>query len=107
MTVKDIEIGESPVEQAGVLLNAFSLQMVEAFPATISVEEVAELPVGLVSYVGHKDTAAVLGVEYRRENVILKKGDMAYVAQIQGGRLPEGATTLPAGFTFKFLKVSI
>lgn len=30
-----------------------------------------------------------------------------YVAQLQGGRLPEGATKLPDGFKFRFLLVHI
>ena len=37
----------------------------------------------------------------------LKKGDTLYVAQLTGGRLPEGATELPEGFSFKFLKVEL
>lgn len=89
------------------LLNAFSLQMLETIPATIKVEEVDSLPADLESAIGHADTANILGVEMRRVNVILKSGDIAYVAQLQGGRLPEGSTTLPPGFTFKFLKVTI
>lgn len=35
------------------------------------------------------------------------EGDVAYVAQLQGGRLPEGSTTLPKGFSFKFIKATI
>jgi len=30
-----------------------------------------------------------------------------YVAQLQGGRLPEGSTTLPEGFSFKLLKINV
>ena len=89
------------------LLNAFSIQMLAEFPASVTFEEVNELPEGLESAVGHKDTAAVLGVEMNRINVTLKKGDVAYVAQLMGGRLPEGATTLPEGFSFKYLKVTV
>lgn len=88
------------------LLNSFSLQMVDV-PCSITVEEVDEFPASLESAVGHADTAAVLGVSCNRVNVHLTKGDVAFVAQLQGGRLPEGTTTLPEGFTFKFLKVSI
>ncbi|WP_308687275.1 hypothetical protein [uncultured Treponema sp.] len=40
-------------------------------------------------------------------NVKLKKGDTVFVAQLQGGRLPEWCTKLPEGFTFRFLKVEI
>ena len=88
------------------LLNAFSLQMVDV-PCEVRFTEVDVLPDGLTSAVGHQDTANVLGVECNRINVHLSKGDIAYVAQLQGGRLPEGSTTLPEGFTFKFIKVEI
>ena len=64
-------------------------------------------PAGLTSAIGHQDTANVLGVPMNRVNVHLSKGDVAYVAQLMGGRLPEGSTTLPDGFTFKFIKVTI
>ena len=89
------------------LLNAFSLQMLQDFPISVKITEVSELPQGLISAIGHQDTANVLGVPMARINVALKKGDVAYVAQLQGGRLPEGSTTLPEGFTFRFLKVEI
>lgn len=88
------------------LLNAFSLQMVEP-NCSIRLTEVYELPYGLTSAVGHQDTANVLGVTMNRINVHLSKGDTAYVAQLQGGRLPEGSTTLPDGFSFKFIKVEV
>ena len=88
------------------LLNAFSLQMVDV-PCTVYFEEVDALPDGLTSAIGHQDTANVLGVPMNRVNVHLTKGDVAYVAQLQGGRLPEGATTLPDGFSFKFIKVNV
>jgi hypothetical protein len=88
------------------LLNAFSLQMVDV-PCNVSFTEVNSLTSGLISAVGHSDTAKVLGVECNRVNVHLSKGDVAYVAQLMGGRLPEGSTTLPKGFTFKFIKVEV
>lgn len=94
------------MEKQSYLLNAFSLQMVDV-PCSVKFEEVSELPKGLTSAVGHQDTANVLGVEMRRVNVHLYPGDVAYVAQLMGGRLPEGATTLPDGFTFKFVKVTV
>lgn len=104
------------------LANAFSLQMVSNFPCDIHVEEIdgiqadyiciqantpEEYPHHIISAVGHADTANVLNVPCNRINVSLKKGDTLYVAQLIGGRLPEGSTTLPEGFTFKFLKVTI
>lgn len=60
-----------------------------------------------VSVVGHPDTARVLGVAFNRTSIHLHKGDILYVAQLRGGRLPEGATTLPDGFTFSYEKVTI
>ena len=90
--------------------NAFSLQMLSVFPAQINVREVAKseaLSADNVSVVGHPDTARVLGVHFNRASIRLEKGDVLYVAQLIGGRLPEGATVLPDGFTFKFLKVTI
>ena len=117
------------------LLNAFSLQMLQG-DATVRFTEVTREQVfstghwderpfndeggmptsngtemfwesDLVSAVGHQDTANVLGVPMNRVNVSLTKGDVAFVAQLQGGRLPEGSTTLPEGFTFKFIKVEV
>lgn len=88
------------------LLNAFSLQMVET-PCSIKFTEVNSLPEGLTSAIGHQDTANVLGVPMNRMNVHLSKGDVAFVAQLMGGRLPEGSTSLPEGFHFKFIKVEV
>lgn len=88
------------------LLNAFSLQMVDV-PCIALFKEVDELPDGLISAIGHQDTANVLGVKMNRTNVHLSEGDVAYVAQLQGGRLPEGSTTLPDGFSFKFIKIKV
>lgn len=105
--------------------NAFSLQMLETFPASVSIKELAEVVLenGTISAkvdgkvvfsnttfesaVGHADTANVLGVPCNRINVRLHEGDALVVAQLQGGRLPEGTTTLPAGFSFKFLLVTV
>ena len=91
------------------LLNAFSLQMLQG-DATVRFTEVDRKSLdlsGMVSAVGHADTAAVLGVDCNRVNVSLNKRDTAYVAQLVGGRLPEGATTLPEGFSFRFVKVEV
>lgn len=98
--------------------NAFSLQMVSSFPCNVEIEEIVDgLQIDLlldavkdgsiISAIGHADTATVLGVPMNRINVSLNKGDILFVAQLQGGRLPEGSTTLPEGFSFKFLQVTI
>lgn len=107
------------------LSNAFSLQMLDEFPASVKVKELAEVVLsngtisakidGNVAFsnaifesaVGHADTANVLGVPCNRINVRLHEGDSLVVAQLQGGRLPEGTTTLPEGFHFKFLLVTV
>ena len=126
---------EKVMATTSFLLNAFSLQMLQG-NATVRFTEVSETEVfsvghweewpwndnggvptdagtelfwvsDLESAIGHEDTARVLGVECNRINVTLKRGDVAYVAQLQGGRLPEGSTTLPEGYSFKFYKVEV
>lgn len=92
--------------------NAFSLGMVPshllrhvrltpvAQPTTFSRRQ-------WVSCVGHADTAAVLGVPMNRVSVTLQPGDVMYVAQLRGGRLPEGTTILPEGFGFDWVRVEV
>ena len=100
---------------ATYLGNAFSLQMLPTLPATVRVEEVeaGDIPADVTSVVGHPDTAAVLSgmlgfeVPYNRVSIQLQPGDILYVAQVVGGRLPEGATTLPENFSMKFLRVTV
>ena len=92
--------------------NAFSLQMVNASCYKLAVtplnaDEFNVLKSTCTSAVGHKDTATVLGVEMNRVNVSLEIGDKVLVAQLTGGRLPEGATTLPEGFSFKYFVVEV
>lgn len=87
--------------------NAFSLQMLDAFPCSVSIIEVDSFPKDAISVVGHADTANILGVAFNRVSVTLHEGDVLYVAQVIGGRLPEGCTTLPEGYRFKFLRVSL
>ena len=42
-----------------------------------------------------------------RISVTLQPGDVLYVAQLRGGRLPEGTTTLPEGFGFDWVRVEV
>lgn len=94
--------------------NAFSLQMVPG-DAIIGVTEIEpeEVPEDAMSVVGHPDTANVVSgilgrqVPCNRASIRLEQGDVLYVAQLTGGRLPEGATALPEGFTLKWLKVVV
>lgn len=101
--------------------NAFSLQMldlkekslVEISP--VSKEDLKEKikQQGFVSIVGHTDTAQVLSsdldlnIEANRISLNLKQEDILFVAQLTGGRLPEGSTILPEGFNFTFLEVRL
>ena len=94
--------------------NAFSLQMV-ADNAIIAKVEVSpeEIPTEAVSIIGHADTAAVVGnilgrnVPCNRASVMLDDEDTLYVAQVVGGRLPEGATTIPDGIEIKFYRITV
>jgi len=94
------------------LTNAFSIQMLPG-PTTVRFEEIdtTEVPTDVVSAVGHADTAAVLTnmlgfeVPENRTFVKLEEDTELFVAQLVGGRLPEGSTTLPEGFKFKFFRV--
>lgn len=100
------------------ILNAFSLSMISTFPASVQVSEIDDATAikiadQFTSAVGHADTAAVLTdffgipVSMNRVSVTLKSGDTALIAQYTGGRLPEGATTLPDGASFKWLLVTV
>jgi len=96
------------------LTNAFSIQMLSG-PATVRFDEIdaTEVPADVVSAIGHADTAAVLTnmlgfpVPMNRINVTIDENTELYVAQLIGGRLPEGSTTLPEGFSFKFYRVTV
>ena len=90
------------------LSNAFSIQMLTSFPVTVNISEVTskDIPTDVVSCIGHADTANVLtnmlsfDVPCNRQNVTVDADTELYVAQVVGGRLPEG-------YTIKFFKVEI
>lgn len=100
-----------------ILLNAFSLNMVPAFPAVLCFEEISTeearklVACGFESAVGHTATAVifskVLGVlvPTNRTTVILKPGHNMLVGQYRGPRLFEGATELPPDATIQWLTV--
>lgn len=94
------------------LMSSFSFQALSEMlenneNVTVRVEVVDKFPEGLISAVGHKDTAEILGVEMNRIDTKLKRGDIAYVAQYMGGRLPEGCINLPQNSKFKYLKIRV
>jgi len=98
-----------------ILTNAFSLQMLAELNADVTVREItpAEVPEDTESAMGHADIAAVAGSVLGREIPVVRSSqkltetDELYVAQFMGGRLPEGATTLPEGFSIKWLKITV
>ena len=103
------------------ICNAFSLQMLGhpnslVLTKPLTKDQVKKLVAngtGLVSAIGHADTAAVvssdLGLELlaNRANVKLLDGEKMIVAQFTGGRLPEGSTTLPEGIELTYLLVRV
>lgn len=102
------------------LCNAFSLGMLESLNVDIAVRPVEAQDVrdfhereGLISAVGHENTAVLFGgllgfeVGCNRASLSLKPGDRLIVGQYRGPRLPEGATELPEGATVEWALVVI
>lgn len=103
------------------LLNAFSINMFEVFPASLFVKKISLGEVltlfrtnSMESYVGHSETAALFSAQLggitiatNRATIHLQKGESAVVGQYRGPRLPEGATTLPIGATIEWYMVEI
>ncbi len=101
------------------IANAFALGMLpdghSISVRTMSLDDVRREIEGMEPYsiVGHQDTAAVFAgqlqrpVQLNRETVILQHGDILYVGQLAGGRLPEGTTTLPVGFQIIWRRVDV
>lgn len=65
------------------------------------------------SYVGHVDTATILSqmlgvsIQFNRASATFNAGDALLVCAYSGPRLPEGATTLPEGASFRFFVVQL
>ena len=102
------------------MFNAFSIQMISAMNEAsvsfkkISTEQAKNLFAdGVDSFIGHTDTATVVGsllgmeIPAQRRFGSLAVGETAVVAQVIGGRLPEGCTTLPEGMSIQFFQVTI
>jgi hypothetical protein len=92
--------------------NAFSPSMVDLAKFSVSFEEITreqfeEEKKGAISVVGHQNTAEALNVKFNRTTLKLKNGDVLIIAQLLGGRLPEGTTPITEMMEFKFLKVVI
>jgi hypothetical protein len=101
------------------ITNAFSLNMLRDPAGTridvraLTEDEARERARTARSAVGHADTARVIAdrlgvpVATNRDTVVLDDGDVLLVAQLRGPRLPEGATTLPAGAQLVWLQVTV
>ena len=101
------------------LANAFSLQMLSSASKIETFTLGREVAAKLVSekkhhcIIGHSDTAMVVGIQLgvfvmpNRESVKLHPGDAVLVAQVVGGRLPEGATELPEGTRIEYILVKV
>jgi len=104
------------------LVNALSLQMLPSdfglgnlLIQKIDTKRASDLlkSEGAESYIGHTDTANVLSgllgiaVECNRGLLRLDTGKRIMVAQLVGGRLPEGCMTLPQGCRFEFYLVTL
>ena len=103
------------------LFNAFSIQMISSLnEASVSFKKITiEQAKNLLknsnpeSYVGHTDTArvisSILGMEIpaQRRFGTLMPGEVAIVAQVVGGRLPEGCTTIPEGMAIQFFQITV
>lgn len=104
------------------ITNAFSIQMLAPSAtdrATLSFKPVTlEQAIKMVetnifvSAIGHKDTANVVSNLFKKEipmnriSVNLGNNDVLLVAQLSGGRLPEGTTTIPDGMSIQFWVVA-
>lgn len=99
--------------------NGFSLSMLPK-GANPGISEVTPDYIGVIlrrydvrSIVGHENTAAILSdifefyIPFNRETISLEEGDVFYVAQYSGPRLPEGATALPEGASFRYFEIRI
>ena len=103
-----------------VITNSFSLQMLSGSvnkitTVAVPVRNIQELvKYGVESYIGHADTANVisniLGIDIPMNRGFFKftgSKETIIVAQLTGGRLPEGATTIPEGMEIKWFLVTV
>lgn len=90
-----------------IICNAFSIKMLPKGNHQVNFDQVDGFPKDCVSFVGHQDTANMLGVECHRGDCKITRDDVLYVAQYVGPRLPEGATTLPEGAQIEFYRVTL
>lgn len=108
-----------------ILANAFSIQMLDTNILNkvsfmpLSVDDVrdtisvAQADNVFINAVGHADTMNILNnmlgtiLTANRVNVKLDENTTIIVAQVIGGRLPEGCTSLPEGTQIRFIEVEM
>lgn len=106
-----------------VIANAFSLNMLtlevgvtNLYICPVSpdvIRQHIEEEGGFTSVVGHADTAALfssllgLDVAHNRATFKFEEGTVLFVGELSGGRLPEGATSLPEGAKINWVMVTI
>ena len=99
------------------LTGRFSLHMLEKEQtlALLRVKQVnpQDVPEDAESRFGHKNMAAIVGnilgrkLTCNKESVILKEGDVLYVALHKGAFIPSCATELPTGATISFMEITL
>lgn len=96
------------------ICNSISPQMMTSTDMNYSIHEITEEQFYEAiesketwSCVGHRDLANILGVAYNRESIKVRDGDYLLIAQLNNGRLPKGATSLPEDMVLKFYCVRI
>jgi len=94
------------------LASSFSFQMITNFPSDLHTDEITKEKFDYykqhaISYMGNEDLANLLNVDYNRESLKLRGGDVLLVAQLMGGKLPKGATELPHNVSIKYLCIHI
>jgi len=93
------------------ICNAISLQMFKLLDCfklngvRLSESQFNEMSKQAKSFVGHKVAADEMGVEYNRDDLLLKSGDILYVRQIAGKRLPEGVNQIPADSEIQYWQI--
>lgn len=105
------------VEKASILTEEFGIDMLDLTTKhTIRITPVSPDEVRNVGFrstvrtqAAAKVLSAVLGtnvtVEPEKMDLSRQKWRTLYVAKLSGGRLPEGATRLPEGFSYSFFRV--
>ena len=101
------------------ITNAFSIQMLPTEVIGLTFKPITQKQAKkmvkanvFVSAIGHGDTANMVSklldtnIPMNRISVNLKDDDVLLVAQLSGGRLPEGATTIPDGMSIQFWVVA-